>query len=92
MPFSNSPLSSELNSILERDKRTADSQIEALDNNGVITLIGNALSNDARLAAAEIVENHSGVLSLVNDLTVSDPEATSEMIIVPPPPAGILNR
>lgn len=92
MPFSNSPLQAELSRILEGDKRTADSQIEVLDNNGVVTLTGNALSNEARLAAAEIAENHPGVLSIVNDLTVSDPEATSEMIIVPPPPAGILNR
>lgn len=91
MPFNNSPLASELNSILARDKRTADSQIEAVDDGGVITLAGNALSNDARLAAAEIAESHPGVLSVVNDLTVNDPEATSEMLVVPPP-IGIINR
>jgi hypothetical protein len=47
-----------------------DSQIEVLDDNGVITLTGVASSNEARMVAAEIVQSAPGVISLTNDLEV----------------------
>lgn len=55
---------------LEQDERTDNSQIEALDNNGVIILTGVALNNEARMAAAELAESFPGVLSVTNDLEV----------------------
>jgi osmotically-inducible protein OsmY len=69
---------------LMRDRHTTDSQIEVIDNGGVITLSGTAVSNKARAAAAQIVLNHPGVLSLINDIEVNDPDATSEVIVVAP--------
>jgi osmotically-inducible protein OsmY len=80
-----SDLAIALSDKLERDHRTADSQIEVIDQNGVITLSGIALSNDARAAAAEIAINHPSVLSIINDIVV-DPDATAEVNIVAPIP------
>jgi osmotically-inducible protein OsmY len=80
-----SDLAIALSDKLERDKRTADSQIEVIDENGVITLSGIALSNEARAAAAEIAINYPSVLSIINDLIV-DPDATAEVNIVAPIP------
>jgi osmotically-inducible protein OsmY len=82
----NSELAISLSDKMERDKRTGDSQIEVIDNNGVVTLSGIALSNEARAAAAEITINHPGVLSLINDVVV-DPDATAEIKFVVPLPA-----
>lgn len=78
-----SDLAIALSNKLERDIRTADSQIEVIDQNGVITLSGIALSNEARAAAAEIAINHPAVLSIINDIVV-DPDATVEVKIVAP--------
>jgi len=55
---------------LTNDKRLDNSQIEVLDDNGVITLTGVAEDNEARMAAAEIVNSAPGVLSVTNDLEV----------------------
>jgi osmotically-inducible protein OsmY len=80
-----SDLAIALSDKLERDNRTADSQIEVIDENGVVTLTGVALSNEARAAAAEIAINHPSVLSIINDLIV-DPDATTEINVVAPLP------
>lgn len=74
-----SKLSKELNDKLKRDSRTADSPIEAIDNNGVITLTGTVACNKARAAATMIVFDHPGVMSVINDIDVDDPEATTEI-------------
>jgi len=55
---------------LADNERTSDSQIEVLDDNGVITLTGVAANNEARMVAAEIAQSAPGVLSLTNDLEV----------------------
>jgi osmotically-inducible protein OsmY len=86
-----SDLAVALSDKLERDKRTADSQIEVIDENGVITLSGIALSNEARSAAAEIAINHPSVLSIINDVIV-DPDATTEVNIVAPIPIDPIFR
>lgn len=66
-----SKLATALSDELLRDERTVNSQIEVLDNNGVITLTGRATTNEARQAAAEIAEHFPGVLSVTNDLEVA---------------------
>jgi osmotically-inducible protein OsmY len=55
---------------LERDERTGDSQIEVINEGGVVTLTGNADSHAARDAAFEIANSEPGVVSVVNDITV----------------------
>lgn len=89
MPKIESRLARAMGDLLERDKRTADSQIEVIDNNGVITLIGVALSHAARSAAAEIVAHQPGVMGLINDLEVIDPDATNEVAVVLPLPTNL---
>jgi len=86
-----SELAIALDDKLERDIRTADSPIEVIDQNGVVTLCGCALSNEARAAAAEIAINHPGVLSVINDLEV-DPDATTELRIIAPLPLEAVYR
>jgi osmotically-inducible protein OsmY len=81
-----SDLASNLSVTLELDERTGDSQIEVIDNNGVITLSGVALSNDARSAAAEIAQGFPGVLSVINDIAVTDPDNTDEPRVIVPMP------
>lgn len=80
-----SELAVALNEKLVQSKHTADSQIEVIDNNGVVTLSGTASSNKARAAAAQIVMNQPGVVSIINDVEVDDPDATSEIIVTPAP-------
>jgi osmotically-inducible protein OsmY len=91
MAYIESELAIALDDKLERDLRTADSPIEVIDHNGVVTLSGCALSNEARAAAAEIAIHHPGVLSVINDLEV-DPDATTEIRIVAPLPLNALFR
>jgi osmotically-inducible protein OsmY len=74
---------------LERDKRTANSQIDVISNNGVVTLSGFVLSNKAHSAAVEIAMSHPGVLSVINDLEIDDPDATTELSVVLPLPATV---
>ena len=80
-----SELAVALSEQLQRHSHTADSQIEIIDNNGVVTLSGTATSNKARAAAAQIVLNQPGVLSIINDIEIGDPDATSEVIVTPVP-------
>lgn len=71
MRTSKSKLALSLDEKLELDARTADAGIEALDNNGVITLVGRTSSEDASIAADEIAREHEGVLSVTNDIEVT---------------------
>lgn len=72
---------------LEQDERTADAQIEATDNNGVITLTGLADSNEARMAAGEIAESFDEALSIVNDIDVEGKTTSSDKrdVFIPTP-------
>jgi len=79
---------------LANDERMDRSQIEVLDDNGVITLTGVAQDNEARMAAAEIVNRAPGVISLTNDLEVrgindSDGNSTGDTAVpIIPVPLG----
>jgi osmotically-inducible protein OsmY len=79
-----SKLSKALNEKLKRDKRTAHAAIEAIDSNGVVTLIGTVACYKACAAAALIVFEHPGVQSVINDIQVDDPEATTELEVIWP--------
>ena len=85
-----SKLALSLNEKLEADERTADAGIEALDNNGVITLLGTTSSEDASIAAEEIARNHEGVLSVTNDIEVTHgPNSIADKIPVIPTPRNV---
>lgn len=56
------------------DERTRDATIDAVDNNGVITLVGTAPTDESRAAAIEIAEKQPGVTTVIGDITLSDSE------------------
>lgn len=87
-----SALAVALDDELERDQRTANSQIEAVDDHGLIRLVGTALTHEAHSAAYEIALHYPGVLSVINDLVVDDPDATSEVGIIVPLPTDMAYR
>jgi osmotically-inducible protein OsmY len=77
----------ELSDKLSRDKSTADAKIEVIDNHGVITLAGTVTSNIARDVATLIVFSHPGVIGVINDIVVDDPEETVEIAAILPLPS-----
>ena len=56
------------------DSRTKEHGIEALDDNGVITLKGTVPSREVSEAAKLIAEDAPGVTSVINALEVQDSE------------------
>lgn len=77
---------------LERDKRTGDAQIEVSDNNGVVTLSGQAPDDDTRKVAGEIAGGFDEVTSVINDIALGYDETTGERKILIPPPINQANR
>lgn len=60
------------------DERTKEYSIEALDENGVITLEGQVPSRDVKNAAESIVEEALDIESVINRLDVKKSEGMSE--------------
>lgn len=56
------------------DPRSKEHGIEALDDNGVITLKGNVPSREVSEAAVKIVQNVFGVTSVNNSLEIRESE------------------
>lgn len=56
------------------DSRTREYEIEVLDENGVITLQGHVPSREISRSAEKIVENLSGVASVINELQIETRE------------------
>lgn len=71
---------------LEADERTQGQQIEVVDSEGVVTLVGVVPSREARAAAGEITEAQEGVEQVINDLRVEEEDLSSDDPIVMPPP------
>jgi hypothetical protein len=55
---------------LEEDERTADYDIEVIDQDGLITLQGEVASAEDKHAAQEIAEAQQGVIDVTNALVV----------------------
>ena len=62
---------------LLNDSRTKEHGIEALDDNGLITLEGSVPSREVRETAETVVERVSGVASALNKLEIRDSEVGS---------------
>lgn len=58
------------------DERTKDVTVEAMDNNGVITLVGTAPTDESRAAAIEIAEKQPGVTTVIGDITLAEQDQT----------------
>jgi hypothetical protein len=70
-----SKLAQQTRAALQQDPRTKDSTIKVVDENGVLTLRGTAVSSEARQAAAEIASRIPDVVAVLNDLTVEEQHA-----------------
>jgi hyperosmotically inducible periplasmic protein len=60
----------QVESVLLQDRLTEDSDIEVLDNNGIVTLRGTVPSREARDRAEAIAREVSGVTTVINELDV----------------------
>jgi len=68
----------QVESALLQDRLTEDSDIEVLDNNGVVTLRGTVPNREARDRAEVLAREVSGVTTVINELDRSE-EHTSEL-------------
>ena len=57
---------------LAASPQTDEAILEVINENGLITLVGEVDSPETRLAVAHIVANEPGVISVINNLTVSE--------------------
>jgi osmotically-inducible protein OsmY len=67
-PISN--ISNQVLSALQEDPRTKDEMIDAVVNQGMVTLTGTVKSNDVREAAEQVIRRLPGVITVVNELRV----------------------
>lgn len=65
-----SSLQLQVESVLLQDRLTEDSDIDVLDNNGIVTLRGVVPSREARDRAEDIARTVSGVTTVINELDV----------------------
>jgi len=77
-------LQKKINDFLNNNPKTEGLKIEALDNNGVITLKGSAPSKEKSKQVQELVEGREGVSAVVNEIRVkSDTETEEEVTVIP---------
>ena len=60
----------QVESVLLQDRLTEDSDIEVLDNNGIVTLRGTVPNREARDRAEALARDVSGVTTVINELDV----------------------
>ncbi len=76
-------LATRVNAALSDHDEIAEYPVEAVNDNGVITLSGKVPSDEIRDKAEEIAKDVEGVVEVVNDLTVGDVGADSDLIVPP---------
>ena len=86
MAVNGNELEKQILEALEQDERTAGQQIDVVDSEGVVTLVGVVPSREARAAAGKIAEGQEGVEEVINDLRVEEEDLSSDDPIVMPPP------
>jgi osmotically-inducible protein OsmY len=77
---------------LAEDERTAAFDINVVDEQGVVTLTGTVEDSEAKSAAGEIAEKQAGVVEVVNDLVVQEPDIVDKIVTPPPDVRGGTNR
>lgn len=65
-----SSLQLQVESALLQDRLTEDSDIDVLENNGIVTLRGAVPSREARDRAEDIARTVTGVTTVINELDV----------------------
>ena len=61
---------------IAEDERTKGASIEAMDNSGVLTLVGTAPTDESRAAAIEIAEKQPGVTTVIGDIALMEQDQT----------------
>ncbi len=84
MTLTDSQILQKVRTALAEDERTGEAAIEAVEENGVVTLKGKVSSREVSQAAQEIAAQQEGVLEVVNDL-----EVVSEKDLPAPPATAI---
>ena len=79
-------LATRVNAALSDHDETAEYPIEAVNDNGVITLSGKVPSDEVKETAEEIAEGVEGVVEVVNDLTVGKIGPESDLVVPPVDP------
>lgn len=79
-----SEVTKRVNAALLADERTADYSIEAVDENGVVTITGTVPSAEVQEAAESITAEQEGVVEVINRIEVG--EAPEREGGTPPPP------
>jgi osmotically-inducible protein OsmY len=64
-------LAEQLYALLRNDPRTEDALIDVIDENGIVTLMGEVDSETTKQAASEIVKGHPDVVAAFNKLVVA---------------------
>lgn len=70
MAETNDRVTAEIQESLNQDERTEDSNIDVINEGGVVTLVGTAQSAEARAAAEQIAERTAGVTNVINEIDV----------------------
>ena len=70
---------------LEDEPRLRGATIDAVDENGVVTLTGTVSSEDVRHAAEEIAQQQEGVIQIINELQLEAGDQEDEMVVVVTP-------
>ena len=76
-------LATRVNAALSDHEETAEYPIEAVNDQGVITLSGTVPSDGVKDTAGTIAEGVEGVVEVVNDLEIRE-EMIGDKIVVPP--------
>jgi osmotically-inducible protein OsmY len=63
-------LPDQVQAVFSQDEEMQDSDIEVLDNNGIVTLRGSAPTRAARDKAEAVVRGIQGVVDVINELDV----------------------
>ncbi len=83
MPAPLGDLATRVNAALTDHEETAKYPIEAVNEGGVITLMGKVPSEAVRETAEEVAADVEGVVKVVNDLTVGEVGPDSDLIVPP---------
>ncbi len=73
---------------LAEDKRTAEFEINVIDEQGVVTLTGSVASPEAKTAAEDIAAAQAGVIEVINNLEVEETDIVEEIAAPPPDVRG----
>ena len=65
-------LAEQLYALLRNDPRTEDALIDVIDENGIVTLMGEVDSDKTKQAASEIVKGHPDVVAAFNKLVITN--------------------